>query len=36
MQASEQDDSCFAPLVGTAAQSGAERTMPGGKKGYFW
>ena len=35
-QVSKQDDSCFAPLVGKDAQSGAERIMPGGRKGYFW
>ena len=32
----EQDDSHFAPLMGKEATSGAQRSMPGGKKGYFW
>ena len=31
----EQDDSHFAPLMGKEATSGAQRSMPGGKKGYF-
>ena len=32
----KQDDSHFAPLMGKEATSGAQRSMPGGKKGCFW
>lgn len=35
-EASQQDDAVFAPLAGKDAVSGAQRMMPGGKKGYFW
>ena len=35
-EASGQDDARFAPLTGKDAVSGAQRMMPGGKKGYYW
>ena len=35
-EASRQGDGHFAPLTGKDAVSGAQRVMPGGKKGYFW
>ena len=35
-EASGQDNARFAPLAGKDAVSGAQRMMPGGKKGYFW
>ena len=35
-EASGHDDGHFAPLTGKDAVSGAQRVMPGGKKGHFW
>ena len=35
-EASGQDDARFAPLTGRDVVSGAQRMMPGGKKGYYW
>ena len=35
-QAQPQDDIQYVPLVGKDAESGAQRTMPDGRKGHFW